>query len=108
MRTIRITGLFLGLVAATAVRADSLLYTANVTQANAEVRCAPGTSQQVYVTNHLPFNTQVKVLRELPDRWLEIVPPDGSYSWISMKRIRQISPTQRTYVVEVDQNVTEP
>src|SRR5262249_54039150 len=67
-----------------------------VVQDGALVRCKPGDGPQVYATNHLRKGVTVQVLRDLPDGWLEIVPPQGSFSWINRRFVEQVNPSQPT------------
>jgi len=67
-----------------------------VVQDGALVRCKPGDGPQVYATNRLRKGVTVHVLRDLPDGWLEIVPPQGSFSWINRRFVEQVNPSQPT------------
>ena len=61
-----------------------------VLQKEVEVRSGPGNG--FYATSKLYQNDRVLVLREVKDQqgWLEIKPPDRSFSWISGKNIKQV------------------
>jgi hypothetical protein len=67
-----------------------------VVQDEALVRCKPGDGPQVYATNRLRKGATVQVLRALPDGWLEIAPPPGSFSWINRRFVEQVNPSQPT------------
>jgi hypothetical protein len=70
-----------------------------VTAAEAQVRAGNGDSQQFYPTNRLQRGAKVEVIQELPGGWLKIVPPHGSFSYISTRNLEHISPNQPNYVV---------
>ncbi len=72
-------------LAGQAAATDEVRYAAEVKDAEAEVRSAPGTSDPVYPTNRLPKGTIVQVVDELPDGWLKIRPPHGSFSFINTR-----------------------
>jgi hypothetical protein len=105
MKPIPILSTLLVLVAAgSAVRADPkspppVLYTATVKDATAEVRCGPSTDPKMYATNTLKQNQPVQVLKELPDGWLAIKPPPGSFSWINTRFLQRVSPQSIYWVV---------
>ena len=75
-----------------AARGEELrtLYTAAVTREGAEVRCGPSSDPKMYPTNRLRKGDKVEVLKELPDGWLGIRPPAGSFSWV---RATAVHPT---------------
>lgn len=64
----------------------------------AEVRCQPSTNPQFYVTNRLHRGDAVDVVEELPDGWLKIRPPRGSFSWVNALLLQSITPNQPNYV----------
>ena len=78
------------LVAAIPARAQSFPAEAVILQKEVEIRSGPGKS--FYPTSKLNQNDKVVVLREVKDQpgWLEIKPPDRSFSWISGKSIKQV------------------
>jgi hypothetical protein len=100
-----LSGLALLFPASAPAQPETVLYTATVTQAEAAVRCLPKDSPEAYPTNSLPVRTQVQVVEEKGDGWLGIIPPEGSYSWINQRFVRQLSPNQPTYVVTAAANV---
>lgn len=73
-----------------------------VSVTRAEVRSGPSNSEQFYVTNVLAKGHPVEVVQELPDGWLKIRPPAGSFSWINTRFLEHISPNQPTYVMALD------
>jgi hypothetical protein len=75
-----------GWLVTTGVQAGDVLYTARVTKPETMVRARPSAAPNVYATNRLPQGTVVEVIqnRDLPDGWLGIRPPAGSFSWINM------------------------
>jgi hypothetical protein len=75
-------------------------YNARVFRDDTEVRCKPGQGPGVYVTNILQRDTPVQVLRELPDGWLEIKPPDGSFCWINTLKVKRIEHSPTNWVVD--------
>lgn len=83
----------------TAVSAAATPYAAGITQPDAEVRCLPGTKDGVYATNRLRQGQRVDVLKEREDGWLEVKPPEGSFSWINTRFVEQVVPNQPNYVV---------
>jgi hypothetical protein len=70
-----------------------------VTVAEAEVRAGPSADAKFYITNKLPGGSRVEVLEELPDGWLKIAPPAGSFSWINTRYIKQLASNQPNHVV---------
>jgi hypothetical protein len=87
------------LLAAPAAPADDALYTAVVARAEAEVRSHPGEGPQVVVTNRLRQGAAVQVVRDLGNGWLQIRPPDGSFSWINTRFVERIADGQPHWVV---------
>ncbi|MFL5338760.1 MAG: SH3 domain-containing protein, partial [Gemmataceae bacterium] len=82
-------------------------FPATVLTDGAEVRCKPGTQPAVYVTQRLPRGATVVVVEKLPDGWLKIDPPDGSFSWVNTGFLRQAGGTGNVWVVtETDKPVT--
>jgi hypothetical protein len=61
-----------------------------ILQKEVEVRAGPGTMFDP--TSKLYQNDRVVVLREVKDQpgWLEIKPPDRSFSWVNGKNIKQV------------------
>src|SRR5437870_12630733 len=101
-----VTALLLGATA----RAEELkvLQTAEVTVPDAEVRCGPGDTPQMYVTNRLRKGDRVEVVKELDGGWLAIKPPAGSFNWINMRFIKQITPARPMWVVLPAPGTTVP
>ncbi len=89
--------------------ADPAPYAATVTAAEAEVRSGPSTDTKFYATNRLRRGDIVQVLRERTDGWLEIRPPEGSFSWIDTRSIRQVvANLPDNYLVEAAAGTTVP
>ena len=84
-------------VAAMPALAQSFPAEAVILQREVEIRSGPGKS--FYPTSKLYQNDRVVVLREVKDQpgWLEIKPPERSFSWISGKSVRQVD-TRTAYV----------
>jgi hypothetical protein len=61
-----------------------------------EVEVRSGPSTQFYATSKLRQNDKVLVLRESKEApgWLEIMPPQGSFSWINAKDVKQVDANQ--------------
>ena len=61
-----------------------------------EVEVRSGPSKNFFATSKLPQNASVMVLRESKEApgWLEITPPQKSFSWINAKHIKQIDATR--------------
>jgi SH3-like domain-containing protein len=89
-----------------AVASDTILYAAQVKDAEAEVRSGPGTSDQVYPTNKLTRGTIVQVVEELPDHWLKICPPHGSFSFVNTRFVDRLA--KSNYVVASPADVRVP
>ena len=101
MRPRSLLAVVLGTLAmATSVRAQG--YPADMTITVPEVEVRSGPTKEYYPTGKLRFGDRVLVLRESKDQpgWLAIRPPQGSFSWINAKAIKQID--ARTGVVESD------
>lgn len=77
-------------VAAMPALGQSFPAEAVILQKEVEIRSGPGKSFDV--TSKLNQNDKVLVLREVKDQpgWLEIKPPDRSFSWINGKSIKQV------------------
>jgi SH3-like domain-containing protein len=100
MRSIPLAGgLMLVLAFAGRAAADPVPYNATVTAATADVRSGPSSDSKFYATNRLQRGTVVQVLRERPDGWLEIRPPDGSFSWINESFVKQMIASQPNNLV---------
>ena len=82
---------------------DAVLYTAVVTQIEADVRSGPSDDAQLYPTNRLHQGDQVQVVREVPGGWLAIKPPPGSYSWIKvLNNVQQMFAPKPMWLVLTD------
>ena len=103
-----ISGLILSCVVAAPISAQSVPYTAIVTQADAEVRCKPGATPAVYVTKRLNKGDAVLVVEERQDGWLGVAPPPGSFSWINTRFVTQIVATQSNWMVNTDPTTKAP
>jgi hypothetical protein len=88
--------------------AQTVLYTAVVSQNEAEVRSKPGLTPAVYPTNRLKSGDRVYVVEERPDGWLGIVPPEGSFSFVNLRYLQRIVPTQCNWMVVADPQVKVP
>jgi hypothetical protein len=77
-----------------------------VTREGAEARSGP--SDNFYPTNRLHRGDTVEVLQELPDGWLKVRPPAGSYSWIPLRFLKHIVPEQPNYVADIPEGVEAP
>src|SRR5437764_628302 len=85
--------------AAPQVEELKVLRTEQVTVPEAEVRCGPGDTPQMYVTSRLRKGDRVEVVKELDGGWLAIKPPTGSFSWINMRFAQQITPGRPMWTV---------
>jgi hypothetical protein len=72
-------------LAATAARAEPY---AAVVQAETEARCGPSLNPLFYATNKLHPGDKVEVRADRGDGWLEISPPDKSFSWIEKRFLK--------------------
>jgi hypothetical protein len=94
------TALALALAPCGRVAADPAPYAATVTAPDAEVRSGPSVDAKFYPTNRLRRGDVVQVLKERPDGWLEVRPPEGSFSWINTRYVSQPFAAQpNNYVV---------
>jgi len=77
-----------------------------ITLPDVEVRSGP--TKEYYATGRLRYGDRVLVLRESKDQpgWLAIRPPQGSFSWINAKFVKQVD--ARTGYVESDGNAPVP
>ena len=77
-----------------------------VLQKDVEVRSGP--SGNFFPTSKLYQNDKVWVLRESKEGpgagWLEIMPPKGSFSWISARHVKNYKPGDRLAVVDPETN----
>jgi hypothetical protein len=73
----------------------------SVTAQEPEVRSGPSQDARFYVTNRLQRGTKVEVIGELPDGWLKIRPPEGSFSYINLRVLNHPSPNQPNYFVSM-------
>jgi hypothetical protein len=72
-------------------------YTTVVRDAEVLVHCGP--SLQLYATNRLRQNEEVRVVKQ-EEGWLAIVPPADSFSWIMDRFISKIDPVYHTAIVK--------
>jgi hypothetical protein len=108
MRSIPLAGgsalaLCLSLAFVSPATADPAPYNAAITVPDAEVRSGPTTDPKFYPTNRLHKGDVVQVVKERADGWLEIRPPQGSFSWINTRSVTQPVPTQPNNFVVVTQ-----
>jgi hypothetical protein len=73
----------------------------------AEVRCGSSTKPELYPTNRLHRGDAVEVVEELPGDWLKIKPPPGSFSWIDVTFIKEISPNQPNQVITPEDQLVD-
>jgi hypothetical protein len=74
-----------------------------VRDAETEVRCQPSTNPKCYPTNRLPKGDAIEVVEEMPDGWLKIRPPHGSFSWINVNNLYHIAPNQPNEVITTNE-----
>ncbi|MHC4728202.1 MAG: SH3 domain-containing protein [Planctomycetota bacterium] len=79
--------------------APSFPYTAEVTEDNAPIRCGSGTN--FYICGKLKKGDKVKVVSS-KFNWSRIVPPSGSFSWISMRYVSIDPDNPDTGIVTAD------
>lgn len=104
-----VSGFVVGLMAPQATAEPvKILYTASVAQPEVDVWARPGKSQEVYPTNRLRRGDKVKVVQELKDGWLAILPPPESFSWINTRFVKRIVPEERMWVVITHPDVDVP
>jgi hypothetical protein len=73
------------------------------------VRAGASTDARIYVTNRLRRGEVVRVVEELPNGWLKIVPPPGSFSWINTRFVERINPaTPNNWAVHAPAEVGIP
>jgi uncharacterized protein YgiM (DUF1202 family) len=77
----------------------SFPYDAEVTEDNAPIRCGSGTN--FYICGKLKKGDKVKVVSS-NFGWSSIVPPSGSFSWISMRYVSIDPDNPNTGIVTVD------
>ena len=74
-----------------------ILMEANIEQdEGAVVRSGPGI--RYYATSRLQKGDRVKVIRKDTDGWMMIVPPNGSYSWVSFADFGLTADRDREYI----------
>jgi hypothetical protein len=88
--------------------AQTVLYTAVVSQNEAEVRSKPGLTPAIYPTNRLKWGDRVFVVEERADGWLAIVPPEGSFSFVNLRYLQRVVPNQCNWMVAADPQVKVP
>lgn len=99
--------LFAAFVLVTSVRsASAQTYPAEMVITSPEVEVRSGPTKEYLPTSKLRYADRVLVLRpsEKDPSWLAIRPPQGSFSWVNAKGIKQINAT--TGVVEAEGGVT--
>lgn len=101
-------GTALALALAWPARGEAVLYPASVQTDRAEVRCKPGTEPSVYLTLQLKRGDTVQVVEKLPDGWLKIVPPKGSYSWVNTRVLSRAEGPQPIWTVVVPDGTQVP
>jgi hypothetical protein len=87
--------------------------TATILASQVDVSSGPGSGPATpfYPTSRLRYNDRVTVLGESKKQpgWLEIVPPQHSYSWIDARYVKPIPGAERTGVVDTgDPQVKAP
>jgi hypothetical protein len=92
-------GLALSLPASAPAQPDVVQYEAVVTQAEALVRYKDGEGPESYPTNALKRGAVVQVVEERGNGWLRILPPPGSFSWISKRYVQQPTTNQPVRVL---------
>ncbi len=107
MRVLMVPAVLLG-VLALARPASAQGYPAEMTIMLPEVEVRSGPTKEYYPTSKLRYGDRVLVLRESKDQpgWLAIKPPQGSFSWINAKFVKQVD--ARTGYVESEGNTPVP
>jgi hypothetical protein len=70
-----------------------VLYTATIKGPQGEVRSGPSDDPKMYPTNRLRQGEVVEVVGERKDGWLEIKPPQESFSWVNQRFLEKLSDT---------------
>ncbi len=78
----------------------SFPYIAEITGDNVLVRSGPGSNY--YPCGRLNKNDRVKVVATKYDIWSQVVPPDGTFSWISKRYVRRDSDNPDVGIVTGD------
>ncbi|MFO0925825.1 MAG: hypothetical protein U0736_02165 [Gemmataceae bacterium] len=73
-----------------------------VTVPQAEARSGPSDSTEFYATNRLARGGRVDVTAEMPGGWLQVKPPQGSFSYINTRFLRHVHPDVPNHVVTLD------
>jgi hypothetical protein len=96
-----VVGIFLAELASPAL-VNAQTYPADMVITLSEVEVRGGPTLQYFPTSKLRYGDHVLVMRQSEQQpgWLAIKPPQGSFSWICDKFIKQID--QRTAVVTMD------
>ncbi len=90
-----LTGIALVLAWGVTAHAQNVLYSALVSAPEAEVRCGPSLDPKMYPTNRLEQGETVQVVEDQrSDGWLAIKPPHGSFSWINVRFLQKVGPSQ--------------
>lgn len=101
MRFLPYSAALAGLLAATLqAPAQTPTYPCEAAILQPEVDVRSGPSKQFMVTSKLKQNDKVLVLRESKEQpgWLEIMPPQGSFSWINAKDVQQAGTPPQAFV----------
>lgn len=81
-------GIFLWMVLAASLYAQSFPYTATVCDDTATIHCGPGRS--FYVTDSARSGDTVEVYKHTLDGWCAIRPPAGSFSWVAARYVQTL------------------
>ena len=87
MRSVPLSITLLVLAGGTASAGTEIRY---ITSEVAEVRSKNSDKPEFYVTNRLPKGTRVEITGEEPGGWLAIKAPEGSFSYINTRFVKQL------------------